>query len=164
MLVVSNTSPILNLAVLGRLDLLREQFGDVLIPPAVLNELRIDADLPGSDAIRLALREEWIRLRGVENSQFVLALSRDLHGGEAEAIALAFQVGAEQILMDERDGRVIAKSLGLETVGVLGVLLRAKRQGQLASLELAMEALKEKAGFYIASNLFNQLLREAGEQ
>jgi predicted nucleic acid-binding protein len=162
--VVSKTSPILNLAILGRLDLLREQFGDILIPPAVLNELQVDANLPGSDAIRLALREGWIRLQEVENSQLVLALSRDLHGGEAEAIALALQAGAEQVLMDERDGRAIAKSLGLKTVGVLGVLLRAKRQGRLASLELAMEALREEAGFYIAPNLFNQLLGEAGER
>jgi predicted nucleic acid-binding protein len=162
--VVSDTSPILNLAILRRLDLLKEQFEDILIPTAVLDELRIGVNLPGADVIKSALCEEWIRLQEVENRHLVLTLSRDLDVGEAEAIALALQVGAEQILIDERDGRLAAKALGLKTIGVLGVLLRAKRQGRLASLELAMEELRKEAGFYIAPDLFASLLKEAGER
>jgi predicted nucleic acid-binding protein len=52
---VSNTSPLLNLALINHLELLRQQFSSVLIPPAVLGELRTDTDLPGAESIRLAL-------------------------------------------------------------------------------------------------------------
>jgi predicted nucleic acid-binding protein len=63
--VVSNTSPVLNLAVIGRLSLLHDQFGEILIPNAVLEELRIQEDLPGSQAMREALKEGWLLIQGV---------------------------------------------------------------------------------------------------
>ncbi len=66
--------------------------------------------------------------------------------------------------MDERDGRAKAKRLGLQPVGLLGVLLRAKLEGEIASLAGTMEALKEEAGFFIADALFETLLVEAGER
>jgi predicted nucleic acid-binding protein len=53
--IVSNTSPILNLAIIDQLDLLREQFGEISISPAVLEELRITENLPGSQHVREAI-------------------------------------------------------------------------------------------------------------
>jgi predicted nucleic acid-binding protein len=87
--VVSNTSPILNLAIIGKLDLLRQQFGEVLIPPMVLQELKVDAELPGVEPIRLALQNHWLRVFELSNTDIARALRRDLDNGEAEAIALA---------------------------------------------------------------------------
>ncbi len=66
--------------------------------------------------------------------------------------------------MDERDGRTKAKTLGLSPIGVLGILLRAKRDGQLASVADAMQALRGQAGFFIADELFEGILTEAGER
>ena len=91
MLVVSNTSPIMNLAVLGLLDLLRQQFREVIVPDAVIEELRLDTDFPGTENIRRAISEGWLHEEKVENQQVVLALRRELDNGEAEAIALALQ-------------------------------------------------------------------------
>ena len=161
--VVSNTSPLLNLAIVGRLPLLRQQFGEVWIPPAVIEELRVEADLPGSHAVREAMDAGWLRVEEVQDQAVVRALRRDLDGGEAEAIALALQMKAIRVLLDEREGRRVAKSLGLKVTGVLGILLHARSEGHLQSLQEAMEELQEQAGFRIGQELFTHVLRKGGE-
>jgi len=162
--VVSNTSPILNLAIIGQLDLLRQQFGEVLIPPMVLQELKVDAELPGVEPIRLALQNHWLRVFELSNTDIARALRRDLDNGEAEAIALALQLKLMTVLIDEHDGRAAARAMGLVPVGVLGILLRAKRTGNLDSVVTAMRALQDQAGFFINPDLFASLAREAGER
>ncbi len=161
---VSNTSPLLNLAIIGQLGLLRQQFDEVLIPPAVLRELQVDTELPGVEPLRVALRNNWLRVIEVSDTALARALKRDLDNGEAEAIALALQLGATTVLMDEHDGRAAAKAMGLAPVGILGVLLRAKRAGTLDSVASAMRALQQQAGFFIAADLFASILHEAGER
>ena len=66
--------------------------------------------------------------------------------------------------MDERDGRAKAKGLGLQPVGILGVLLRAKLAGQIPSVETSLRALKIEAGFFIANELYDGVLIQAGEK
>lgn len=160
--VVSNTSPVLNLAIIGQLSLLREQFGEIWIPAAVLEELRVEEDLPGSQAVGEALEAGWLRVEEVKDQALAQVLQRDLDRGEAEAIVLAVQVKAERVLLDEREGRRVAKSLGLEVAGVLGVLLRARREGKLPELQRVMDELRERAGFRIGAELYADLLRESG--
>jgi predicted nucleic acid-binding protein len=109
------------------------------------------------------MEEGWLCVKEPGNRQLVHALQRDLDKGEAEAIALALQVGAEWTLLDEREGRRTAKSLGLKVTGILGILLRAWREGELPSLQRVMQDLREKAGFHIGAELFAELLRESGE-
>ncbi len=161
--VVSNTSPLLSLAIIGQLSLLREQFVEVLIPPAVHAELRVDEGLPGSEALREALAASWLRVEQVEDRPFIQILQRDLDHGEAEAVALAMQVNAQWTLLDEREARRVAKLLGLNVTGVLGVLLRGYRQGQLPSLRRAIKELREEVGFHVGAELFAEVLKESGE-
>jgi predicted nucleic acid-binding protein len=163
MVVVSNTSPILNLAIIGQLSLLSQQFGDIWIPPAVMQELRIGEDLPGSLAVRIAIEAGWLRTKEVENFSLVQVLNRDLDKGEAESIALALQLKAALILLDERDGRKAAKSLGLSVTGVLGILLRAWHEGKIQSLPEMIENLKDKAGFRIEAELLAEFMGEIGK-
>jgi len=160
---VSNTSPVLNLAIINRLDLLREQFREIWLPPAVIEELRLEEELPGSRAVRGAREAGWLQLGEVEDQLLVQVLQRDLDRGEAEAIALAVQMRAEWILLDERDARKVAKSLGLRVTGLLGILLRARREGKLPSLQEVMEELRENAGFRIGAELVADLVKENGE-
>lgn len=155
---VSNTSPILNLAIVGQLDLLRQQFGQIQIPPAVLDELKIAEGRPGSQPIQTAVATGWIQVQLVNNQSLVHLLRQTLDGGEAEAIALALELHADRILLDERDGRKVAKSLGLQVTGVLGVLLRAKASGELPSLQPVMDELTQNAGFRIAPELLAKVL------
>lgn len=161
--VVSNTSPVLNLAIIGRLPLLQQQFGEIWLPPVVISELRIDEDLPGVQTVREALAEGWIHIQAVEDIGLVEVLRRDLDGGEAEAIALAIQLKADHILLDEKEGRRIAKTLGLRSTGILGVLLRAKQEGHLPSVRETIEQLQIQAGFRIGMELLAGILRESGE-
>jgi hypothetical protein len=162
--VVSNTSPILNLAIIDQLDLLRSQFDDVLIPPAVLAELKPETNLPGSSSIRRVLEAGWLYVTELAETRLSQALSLELDDGEAAAIALALQQGIQQILMDERDGRAKAKAMGLNPVGVLGILLRAKRDGALDSVASAVGLLRQEAGFFVAEDLLAAILREAYER
>ena len=95
MLVVSNTSPILNLAIVGQLALMRQQFEQIQIPPVVLEELRITEELPGSRLVREAIAAGWIQVREVSNQSLVQVLQQTLDRGEAEAIALAMELQAK---------------------------------------------------------------------
>lgn len=161
---VSNTSPLFNLAAIGQLNLLREQFGEVIVPNAVLDELQPIRDREEWEAIREALEEGWILAREVHNRETVRILTLDLDQGEAEAIALALELDQKPtLLIDESEGRSVAARLGLELTGVLGILLRAKEGERLESVRAAMIALRDKAGFYIQDELFQQVIHHAGE-
>lgn len=161
MLVVSNTSPILNLALIDRLSMIRDQFSTVTIPTSVLEELRVRENLPGSKKIRDALDDKWLQVQAAQDSALLRMLKRELDAGEAEAIALALETRSQWLLLDESEARRIAKDLGLKVTGVLGILLRACRQKQIPSLRLEMERLREKAGFYISDPLFENLLKQS---
>jgi predicted nucleic acid-binding protein len=160
---VSDTSPILGLAVIGHLGLLQEQFGEIFIPQTVLAELKIDANFKGASDVRLALNEGWLKLKEIQNKPLARSLSLDLHQGEAEAITLAIDLSINLLVMDEKIGRERAKDLGLKTVGVLGVLLNAKKHGRIKSLKDVMTALRNEVGFFISDNLYRQILAQAGE-
>ena len=162
--IVSNTSPLLNLAIVDHLSLMHEQFGEILIPQAVFEELRVEEGLPGSQSILEAIEKGWLEVKEAKDQIFVKVLRADLDKGEAEALALALQVKAERVILDEREGRRVAKSLGLKVIGVLGVLLRAQREGKLQSLKSAMDDLRKKAGFHISSDLYSYVLKKGGEK
>lgn len=161
--VVSDTSPLLNLAIIGRLELLREQFEVILMPPAVVAELKLESDLPGAADLRQAMQAKWLDIVSLSEPNVARALRHDLDDGEAEAIALSLQLGHSMILIDEHDGRAVARMMGLTPVGILGVLLRAKRQGRLESLQACIDALRSQAGFFVSDELIQRLLNEVGE-
>jgi len=161
---VSDTSPILGLAVISQLALLREQFGEIYIPLAVLEELKTETNFRGVPAVQEALQDGWVVSREVQNKPLVKSLSVELNQGESEAIALATDLGVKIIVMDERLGRDRARNLGLQTIGVLGVLLTAKKHGRLASLKDSMTALRNEIGFFISDELYQQILKQAGER
>jgi predicted nucleic acid-binding protein len=131
MLVASNTSPISNLAIIGRLNLLRSQFREIWIPRAVQAELDQLGHPAALKDIRHAIQDGWIKPRALREDKVARLLATTLDPGEAEAIALALEMSADLILVDERDGRSAAERAGLRVTGVLGVLLRAKNEGQI---------------------------------
>ena len=163
MLVASDTSPISNLAIVGRLKLLRTQFEEIWIPGAAESELQ---GLPHASAlanIQEARREGWIKPRVIGDDHIVRLLESGLGRGEAEATALGIELPADLVLLDERDGRSAAKRIGLRVTGVLGVLLRAKHRGEISSLKRELLELRSRARFFIASRLEDEVPRIAGE-
>jgi uncharacterized protein len=159
-IVVSDASPLIGLAAVGQLDLLQHLYGEVVIPAEVHRELTTSSDAPGAAQVESA---SWIRVQAVQNRSLVDALSLQLDVGEAEAIALAVEVEAELLLMDERRGRSAAVRLGRRVVGVLGVLIEAKRSGHLPAVQPVLEALTVQAGFRFSEQLRRQVLEAAGE-
>ena len=157
MIVVSNTSPINNLSAIGHLHLLHQLYGTVLIPEAVYRELT-DPSFPVAGAAEVR-NLVWIQTRAVSNRTLVEALSNELDIGEAEAIALAVEVQAEQILMDERRGRLVATRLNLRPTGILGILVEAKNRGLVAKVKPLLDALVNEAGFWVAEPLYNRVLQ-----
>lgn len=158
--VVSNTSPILNMAIIDQLQLLRGQFDTVLIPDAVLQELRVNSGLPGTGAVLEALRAGWLKVRHANDRNLIQLLRREIDGGEAETIALGIELSAKWVLLDERQGRKTAKSLGLNVIGLIGVILRADKAGFIPSLPDLIDRLQKQAGFRISKSLMNDILSE----
>lgn len=163
MLVVSNTSPLLNLAIIDHLFLLPEQFGQIHIPTAVLRELKIDEDRPGSVHLQSALEQGWLISCSVGNMALVNLLQQQLHQGESEAIALAVERSANTILLDEKEAREAARTFAISMTGVLGILLRGWYDGSVISLTTATERLQREANFRIAPRLLQKVLQESGE-
>jgi predicted nucleic acid-binding protein len=90
-------------------------------------------------------------------------LGNDLDPGEAEAIALAIEIQAGVLLIDEKEGRSFARQAGLIVRGVLGVLIRAKAMGEITSVRVEIDELRNRAGFFIAPALESQVLSSVGE-
>ncbi len=163
MLAVSNTSPISSLALIGRLDLLKGQFLVVWIPTAVAQELSAHPDPVALEAIQAALTAQWIRTAALQESPLLKILSPQLHRGEAEAIALAADLKADFVIIDEQEGRRLATQAGLSVIGVLGILLRAKQRGQISAVKPELQSLRNRARFFIAPALEARILAAAGE-
>lgn len=153
---VSNTSPILNLAIIGQLSLLHRQFEQVVIPQAVLEECRIAEDLPGTKEIANAVQEGWLSVRTLSRHIDAALLERELDKGEAEAIALALELSAELVLVDEREARRVCQSIGIKVTGVLGILAKAHKEGYVPSFKKAVYMLQERAGFYISDRVLKE--------
>jgi hypothetical protein len=138
MIVVSNTSPLVNLAAIGQLDLLKQLYGGIVIPQAVYAEIVIaGAGQPGAVEVKTL---DWIKTRPVANRTAVASLQLELDAGEAEAILLAVELNAGLILLDERKGRRVALRLGLRPMGLLGALVEAKHKGSVVAVKPSLAA------------------------
>jgi predicted nucleic acid-binding protein len=161
--VISNSSTLIHLAAIGRLALLREFYGRITIPPAVWKEVVEEGEgRAGAEEVEKALQAGWIELVSATDTALVALLRRDLDEGEAEAIALAVEVQAEVVCLDEFDARRMVNRLGLRT-GVTGILIRARLGGKIASLQQELDRLREDAGFWIGEDLYRRALEAAGE-
>jgi uncharacterized protein len=160
-IVVSDISPIRNLGAVGHLQLLRQLYGEVVTPLAFFREMTVGG------AGRLGGMEvqtpEWIKVREVTDRTLVTALQMELDVGEAEAIALAKELAADLLLMDERRGRDIAAHFGLRVIGLLGVLIEAKQRGNIPAVKPILDDLRTKAGFWVSQQLYVRVLQAAGE-
>ncbi len=125
---VCNSTPLIALSRISRLELLSEYLGIVYIPQQVYDEVVTHGgDLFGAKEVASA---DWIKLKEVTNRIAVDSLSVSLDKGESEAIVLAKEMNL-LLVIDDRDGRKIAESLGLKITGTIGLLLLAAEDGKL---------------------------------
>lgn len=156
--VIVNNTPLVALWVLGRLDLMRELYDEVLIPQAVYDEF-----LATEHAVRRTSLENapWIRTVSLANPQrarVYIGLDR----GEAEVLALAEERAARLVIIDELKGRRYAQRLEIPLTGTLGLLLLAKERELVADLAPLLAELQE-TGLYLGAVLIDRVLRLAGE-
>ena len=162
MIVVADTSILINLCCVGRGHLLSRLFREVVIPPAVAEEFaRLASRVARFAGVSLP---EGIRQQAAVTLPALLASTSGLDPGERAALALAVEIHADAVLLDERRGREAASRLGLRSIGLLGVLLQAKAAGLIPSLQPILDDLQRDAGFWITEALREQVLKLAGER
>ena len=161
MIIVSDTSALSNLAVVEHLWLLEAIYQTVIIPDVVASELAAASN----PAIPAILKLDWVQTRSLSQTQLAnqLQQERGLDTGEASAIALALELQADDLLIDERLGRQEAVRLGLSIIGILGVLLIAKQRSLILKVQPVMDALSDQAGFRISPQLYQRVLSLAKE-
>lgn len=146
--IISDTSCLILFEKIGRMDLLRATFGEVVVTEEVATEYGI---LPN-----------WIKVKSLTNRQLFNELRLELGSGEASSIAFATEIEGSLLIIDERKGRKRAEELGLSIIGSLGVLLKAKQMGVLPSLLQVIQEI-DKTDFRISETIKLKLLGEAGE-
>lgn len=159
MIVVSDTTPLISLLKINRLDLLKKLFGDVLIPQAVFDELTDDERFRlEADQIR---EKKFIVVKPVNNPESTNILKRatGLDQGESEAIVLTDELKADLLLMDEAKGRNISAQMGLRIMGTIGILMAAYEEDELSSDEVReCIAGLQHAGRHIGQRHYQMLL------
>lgn len=152
--VVSNTSPLLNLALIDRLDCVERQFSSVSVPEQVWAEL-----MAGEDGVTELERYQdrgVLELVSVAETDLFLEFLRELDRGESAALAYAIEIDADLCLLDEREARAAANRHDLDRTGVIGILLRGARNGEV-DLRYELDSLRS-AGFWIGDDLYERVL------
>ena len=153
MIVVSDTSAISALMKIGRVDLLAAIYGEIFIPEAVRRELLVvHSEIP-----------DFISTRVIADRAFFSELRLEIDEGEAEAIVLAKELAADELLIDETVGRSVAVREGIHVIGLLGVILESKLRGLVPNARQIIGQLETETSFYVASSLKEKILHAAGE-
>jgi predicted nucleic acid-binding protein len=153
MTAISNSTPLIVLAKINRLDLLKDYFGEIYIPEEVYDEVvRRGGNLAGSSEVASCT---WIKVEPVKNRMAVETLSLSLDKGEAEAIVLSKEKDS-LLIIDDGAGRKTAELLGVKITGTVGVLLLASMDGRL-NLRKTMDELKS-VGFRLSETQYNRIL------
>ena len=160
MIVVCDSTVLIGLSKIGKLELLREVFGEVDVPGEVFREVTDEGlNRPGAKAVKQA---DWIKVREIKDRSQVSFLLGTLDKGEAEVLALAKESNADLILLDEEKARKIAVIAGFDVMGLLGLFVLAKNIGLLDRIGPLIEELRRKS-FRISDRLVSAALKRAGE-
>ena len=158
--VVSNAGPLIALSSIRQLDVLRRLFGSIVIPDAVYREVVLNGQgRPGQNEVEQAA---WITIEHVTSSGISNLMLDKLDAGERESIALAYDLKADYILLDERLARRRANLLGLTVIGTLGILLMAHKDQHIHDIATLLSELEQNA-FRMNTEVKAHILRKAGE-
>lgn len=160
MLVIADSTALVVFARIAEFDLLRRVYGRVTIPGAVFDEVVVrGADRPGAQEVS---RADWIDIVHLNPSTRLDHTLSALGRGEAEVIALAGELDADAVLIDDRHGRLEATRRGWQPIGCLGVLIQAKSLGEIAEIGPLLQQMTV-ARFYLTQADIDTALEAAGE-
>ena len=158
--VVVNTTPLIALSHVGKLSILKELYGEIIIPEAVYRELSVKADSICKRTVDQSL--DWIQVEKIQNQMAKAMYKTQLHDGEVEVMILSKEIGADVVVIDDANAKKHAKYLGLPVTGTLGVLIKAKQEGYVEELKPILYQMVEH-GIYISDNLVALCLKQVGE-
>ena len=154
--VISNTTPLIGLADIGCFDILQKLYKEIMIPAAVLEEVKSE---PAKTLVR---NSDFIHVLPVAESKSRKMFSSRLHAGEVEVMLLAEEKQADLLIMDDNAAKKTAKFLGFNVTGTLGILLKAKREGYINEVRPLLDKLQD-TGFYVSPKIRQYVLEEAEE-
>ncbi|MDM8564302.1 DUF3368 domain-containing protein [Candidatus Halobeggiatoa sp. HSG11] len=157
MKVVSNTTPIISLASVNKLLLLKELFGKIYIPNAVYKEIK-SKEAFGYEEID----SEYFQTVEVIGTKYLGFLLNELDLGEAEAIILSIEIDADVLIIDERLGYKMAKSQKINVIGTLSVLFMAKQRGLIKNVKPLLDEMIQKGRWY-SNTVYNHFLKQVNE-
>ena len=158
--VVVNTTPLIALSHVGQLSILKELYGEILIPEAVYRELSVKADSICKRTVDRSL--DWIRVEKIQNQMAKAMYKTQLHEGEVEVMILSKEIGADVVIIDDANAKKHAKYLGLPVTGTLGVLIKARQEGYVEALKPILHQMIEN-GIYMSDSLVELCLKQVGE-
>ena len=156
--VIVNSTPVIGLANIGKLDVLRQMYGTLTIPQAVFDEIKSPSVQRQVNANR-----DWIRVEQINDISQKQMYRAKLHAGEVEVMILAQEKKADLVILDDNAAKKTAKFLGLRVIGTLGILVLAKKRGYIKEVSPVLDALK-RDGFFVSDDLCNLVLRQADEK
>jgi predicted nucleic acid-binding protein len=160
MIVISDTSCIGYLIIIDKIFLLRDNFSKIFIPQIVHKEI---LQLSEKYDLSKYLHSDWISINTIKNTNLYNELLKKLDEGESEAIVLSQEIHADLLLIDERKGTEIARSFGIRTIGLLGVLLLSKQKKLIPLVQPILDELIANTTFRITKNLYTTVLKQANE-
>jgi len=160
MIVISDTSCIGYLIIIDKLFLLKENFSKIIVPQAVHKEI---LQLSEEYDLSKYLNSEWITSIAITNNRLYNELLKQVDEGESEAIVLSKEINADLLLIDERKGTILARSLGIKTIRLLGVLLLSKTKKIIPLVQPILDELIANATFRIDKILYTNVLKQANE-
>jgi predicted nucleic acid-binding protein len=160
MTIVCDTSPLLLFARADRLGLLPALYQRLVVPGAVLQEVNVQADEPARQ-IQVHVQQDVFQRKEAQGRS-LNAVGENMGRGERAAIALARELDAELVVLDDEQGRTEARRHGLSITGSIGILIEAKERDVIASMRRELDRLVEE-GLWIDEQLYDRVLREHEE-
>ena len=157
---VVNSSPLIFLAKINRLDLLNKLFDEVIIPKAVYEEAVLNGKRDKTEIIK---NLNWIKVEEVKNRRLINFLMNFIDYGESEVIAYAVENNIDLVVLDDKDARKIAREFDLKVIGTLGILIISKKKGYINELKPIIEKLVDN-NFRISEKLLRRILEEVNEK
>lgn len=158
--VIVNSTPLIVLCGVGKLDILRELYREIFIPAAVYQEV---TEVKDSACTQIMTQKSWIHVERIRSDADRMMYKAKLHTGEVEVMILAQEQEADLVIIDDNAAKKTAKYLGLTVTGTLGVLLKAKQKGLIEKIKPLLFEMKRN-GFYIDAKLELMVLEQAGEE
>lgn len=157
--IIVNSTPLIILCNVGRVDILQKLYGQIVIPEAVYEEVTAKKD----SACQQLVLADWIHVERIKEQTAKKMYQAKLHDGEVEVMILAQEdKNTELVIIDDNAAKKTAKYLGLNVTGTLGVLLKAKRMGIIKEVSPIISEMRKK-GFYVSGYLERIILEQAGE-